>query len=113
MTASPSPIRPSALALLITAVVTGAFCTVAVVSAEPGSRAVLAWSLGVAAALLSAGAYAVTHSVLRNRVLRERLTALNAQIGAQEPNAARRSADAVRLDAAHAAERKALIAAHT
>ncbi|MGW8329614.1 sensor histidine kinase [Streptomyces sp. NPDC055897] len=112
MTASPSPIRPSALALLITAVVTGAFCTAAVVSAEPGSRAVLAWSLAIAAALLSAGAYAVTHSVLRNRVLRERLAALNAQIGAQEANAARRSADAVRLDAAHAAERKALLAAH-
>ncbi|MEU8966202.1 ATP-binding protein [Streptomyces sp. NPDC048491] len=113
MTASPSPVRPSALALLITAVVTGAFCTVAVVTAEPGSRAVLGWSLGIAAALLSAGAYAVTHSVLRNRVLRERLAALNTQISAQEANAARRSADAVRLDAAHAADRKALIAAHT
>ncbi|MFJ4476155.1 sensor histidine kinase [Streptomyces xanthochromogenes] len=112
MTASPSPLRPSALALLITAVVTGAFCTVAVVSAEPDSRAVLGWSLGIAAALLSAGAYAVTHSVLRNRVLRERLAALNTQISAQEANAARRSADAVRLDAAQAAERKALIAAH-
>ncbi|MFB7745676.1 sensor histidine kinase [Streptomyces sp. NPDC056132] len=113
MTASPSPVRPSALALLITAVVTGAFCTVAVVTAEPGSRAVLGWSLGIAAALLSAGAYAVTHSVLRNRVLRERLAALNTQISAQEANAARRSADTVRLDAAHAADRKALIAAHT
>ncbi|MFD7538169.1 ATP-binding protein [Streptomyces sp. NPDC059819] len=113
MTASPSPVRPSALALLITAVVTGAFCTVAVVTAGPGSRAVLGWSLGIAAALLSAGAYAVTHSVLRNRVLRERLAALNTQISAQEANAARRSADAVRLDAAHAADRKALIAAHT
>ncbi|CAM5450965.1 histidine kinase [Streptomyces xanthochromogenes] len=112
MTASPSPLRPSALALLITAVVTGAFCTVAVVSAEPDSRAVLGWSLGIAAALLSAGAYAVTHSVLRNRALRERLAALNTQISAQEANAARRSADAVRLDAAQAAERKALIAAH-
>ncbi|MET9362156.1 ATP-binding protein [Streptomyces sp. NPDC006632] len=113
MTASPSPIRPSALALLITAVVTGAFCTAAVVSATPASRALVGWSLGAAAALLSAGAYAVTHTVLRNRVLRDRLTALNAQIGAQEANAARRSADAVRLDAAQSAERKALIAAHT
>ncbi|MFE9402118.1 sensor histidine kinase [Streptomyces sp. NPDC006530] len=112
MTASPSPIRPSALALLITAVVTGAFCTVAVASAAPGTRAVLGWSLGTAAVLLSAGAYAMTHTALRNRVLRARLTALTAQINAQEANAARRSADAVRLDAAHAAERKALIAAH-
>ncbi|MFG2721179.1 ATP-binding protein [Streptomyces sp. NPDC048416] len=112
MTASPSPIRPSALALLITAAVTGAFCTAAVVSAEPGSRALVGWSLGAAAALLSAGAYAMTHTVLRNRVLRARLTALNAQISAQEANAARRSADAVRLDAAQSAERKALIAAH-
>ncbi|KOU34537.1 sensor histidine kinase [Streptomyces sp. WM6378] len=113
MTASPSLTRPSALALLITAVVTGAFCTVAVVSATPGTRAVVGWSLGAAAALLSAGAYAVTHSVLRNRVLRSRLAALNGQISAQEANAARRSADAVRLDAAQAAERKALVAAHT
>ncbi|MFI6054835.1 sensor histidine kinase [Streptomyces violascens] len=113
MTASPSLTRPSALALLITAVVTGAFCTVAVVSATPGTRAVVGWSLGAAAALLSAGAYAVTHSVLRNRVLRSRLAALNGQISAQEANAARRSADAVRLDAAQAAERKALMAAHT
>ncbi|WP_406508070.1 sensor histidine kinase [Streptomyces sp. NBC_00212] len=113
MTASPSLTRPSALALLITAVVTGAFCTVAVVSATPGTRAVVGWSLGAAAALLSAGAYAVTHSVLRNRVLRSRLAALNGQISAQEANAARRSADAVRLDAAQSAERKALVAAHT
>ncbi|GGU00182.1 sensor histidine kinase [Streptomyces violascens] len=113
MTASPSLTRPSALALLITAVVTGAFCTVSVVAATPGTRAVVGWSLGAAAALLSAGAYAVTHSVLRNRVLRSRLAALNGQISAQEANAARRSADAVRLDAAQAAERKALIAAHT
>ncbi|MFD7166914.1 sensor histidine kinase [Streptomyces violascens] len=113
MTASPSLTRPSALALLITAVVTGAFCTVAVVAATPGTRAVVGWSLGAAAALLSAGAYAVTHNVLRNRVLRSRLAALNGQISAQEANAARRSADAVRLDAAQAAERKALIAAHT
>ncbi|MGW2862574.1 sensor histidine kinase [Streptomyces sp. SDr-06] len=113
MTASPSPTRPSALALLITAVVTGAFCTVAVVSATPGTRALLGWSLGAAAVLLSAGAYAMTHTVLRNRVLRARLTALNAQISAQEANAARRSAEAVRLDAARSAERKALIAAHT
>ncbi|MCX5381740.1 sensor histidine kinase KdpD [Streptomyces sp. NBC_00083] len=113
MTASPSPIRPSALALLITAVVTGAFCTAAVVSAAPASRDLVGWSLGAAAALLSAGAYTTTYSVLRNRVLRERLTALNAQISAQEANAARRSADAVRLDAAQSAERKALIAAHT
>uniref|UniRef100_A0AAU2V769 histidine kinase n=1 Tax=Streptomyces sp. NBC_00003 TaxID=2903608 RepID=A0AAU2V769_9ACTN len=113
MTASPSLTRPSALALLITAVVTGAFCTVAVVSATPGTRAVVGWSLGAAAALLSAGAYAVTHNVLRNRVLRSRLAALNGQISAQEANAARRSADAVRLDAAQAAERKALIAAHS
>ncbi|MFI6473952.1 sensor histidine kinase [Streptomyces sp. NPDC050516] len=113
MTASPSLTRPSALALLITALVTGAFCTVAVVSATPGTRAVVGWSLGAAAALLSAGAYAVTHSVLRNRVLRSRLAALNGQISAQEANAARRSADAVRLDAAQAAERKALVAAHT
>ncbi|MFJ8310877.1 MULTISPECIES: sensor histidine kinase [unclassified Streptomyces] len=113
MTASPSLTRPSALALLITAVVTGAFCTVAVVTAAPGSRAVLGWSLGGAAALLSAGAFAVTHTVLRNRVLRARLAALNGQIGAQEANAARRSADAVRRDAAHAAERRNLVAAHT
>ncbi|GAA2450205.1 sensor histidine kinase [Streptomyces mauvecolor] len=113
MTASPSLTRPSALALLITAVVTGAFCTVAVVAAAPGTRAVVGWSLGAAAALLSAGAYAVTHNVLRNRVLRSRLASLNGQISAQEANAARRSADAVRLDAAQAAERKALVAAHT
>ncbi|MFD7019688.1 ATP-binding protein [Streptomyces sp. NPDC059928] len=112
MTASPSTTRPSTLALLITAVVTGVFCTVAVVAAAPGSRAVLGWSLGGAAALLSAGAYAVTHTVLRNRVLRSRLADLNHQISAQEANAARRSADAVRLDAAQAAERKALHAAH-
>ncbi|MEV5282600.1 ATP-binding protein [Streptomyces sp. NPDC051994] len=112
MTASPSTTRPSTLALLITAVVTGVFCTVAVVAAAPGSRAVLGWSLGGAAALLSAGAYAVTHTVLRNRVLRSRLADLNHQISAQEANAARRSADAVRLDAAQAAERKALLAAH-
>ncbi|MEU9098908.1 ATP-binding protein [Streptomyces sp. NPDC048361] len=112
MKASPSPTRPSASALLITAVVTGAFCTAAVVSATPASRALVGWSLGAAAALLSAGAYAMTYTVLRGRVLRDRLTALNAQIAAQEANAARRSADAVRLDAAHSAERKALIAAH-
>ncbi|MFI6687310.1 sensor histidine kinase [Streptomyces sp. NPDC050485] len=113
MTASPSLTRPSALALLITAVVTGVISTVAVVTAAPGSRAVLGWSLGGAAALLSAGAFAVTHTVLRNRVLRTRLAELNGQIGAQEANAARRSADAVRRDAAHAAERKNLVAAHT
>ncbi|MEU3369445.1 ATP-binding protein [Streptomyces sp. NPDC006660] len=112
MTASPSPTRPSALALLITAVVTGAFCVAAVVSAEPASRALVGWSLATAAVLLSAGAYAMTYLAVRNRVLRDRLAALNAQIGAQEANAARRSADAVRLDATRAAERKALVAAH-
>ncbi|MGW5851694.1 ATP-binding protein [Streptomyces sp. NPDC055254] len=112
MTASPSPLRPSALALLLTAAVGGAFSTAAVAAAPSSVAVPLAWFSASGVLLLSVAAFAVTWTARNARLLRGRLSGLTAELDARDAYIARLTADAARAAAAHAAERGRLTAAH-
>ncbi|MFI5619819.1 sensor histidine kinase [Streptomyces sp. NPDC051567] len=112
MTASPSPLRPSALALLITAVAAGALCAAAVAAAPPSVRTPLAWFSGAGAVLLALAAFAVTWATRTAQLLRARVTGLGAELADRDARIARLTADAARGAAAHTAERGRLAGAH-
>ncbi|WP_461028218.1 ATP-binding protein, partial [Streptomyces sparsus] len=65
------PLKPALLALLISAVVTGAGCAVAVLLAPESIRTPLAYGAGAAAVLLCAAAVTVTRQSQRAQLLRE------------------------------------------
>ncbi|UQW99736.1 roadblock/LC7 domain-containing protein [Streptomyces sp. RerS4] len=113
MTASPSPLRPSALALLITAAVTGALSTAAVAAAPTAVQVPLGWFAASGSLLLAVAAFALTWSLRANRTLRRRLSGLTGELTARDAHIARLTADATRDAAAHTAERARLTAAHT
>ncbi|MET9882956.1 ATP-binding protein [Streptomyces sp. NPDC006430] len=112
MTASSSPLRPSALALLVTALVYGALCTAAVAAAPTSVRTPLAWFAGSGALLLALAAFAVTWSTRTARMLRTRISTLSAELAARDAELARRTADAAREAAAHTHERNRTAATH-
>ncbi|MEU8773643.1 ATP-binding protein [Streptomyces sp. NPDC048606] len=112
MTASPSPLRPSALALLITAAVTGALSTAAVAAAPSAVQTPLGWFAASGSLLLAVAAYALTWSVRANRTLRGRLSGLTGELAARDAHIARLTADAARNSAAHTAEHARLTAGH-
>ncbi|MFD3699127.1 sensor histidine kinase [Streptomyces sp. NPDC058646] len=113
MTAPSSPLRPSALALLITTAVTGAVCTAAVAAAPPAVRVPLAWFSGAGVLLLAVAAFAVVWSTRTARLLRRRISGLGGELAARDAHIARLTADAARDAAAHTAERNRLTAAHS
>ncbi|MDD9375335.1 ATP-binding protein [Streptomyces sp. ZAF1911] len=113
MTASPSPLRPSALALLITAVAGGALTTAAVAAAPSSIATALGWFAGAGVLLLSVSAFAVTWCARTSRVQRARISGLSAELVARDGHIARLIADATRDAAAHTAERSRLTAEHT
>ncbi|WP_327308742.1 ATP-binding protein [Streptomyces sp. NBC_01298] len=112
MTASPSPLRPSALALLITAVAGGALTTAAVAAAPSSIATALGWFAGAGVLLLAVSAFAVTWCLRTSRVQRGRITALGAELAARDGHIARLIADATRDAAAHTAERSRLTGEH-
>ncbi|WP_330294556.1 ATP-binding protein [Streptomyces sp. NBC_00503] len=112
MTASPSPLRPSVLALLITAAAGGALTTAAVAAAPSSIGTPLAWFLGAGVLLLAVAAFAVTWSSRTARVQRRRISGLGAELAARDGHIARLTADAARDTAARTAERARLSADH-
>ncbi|MGW0364463.1 sensor histidine kinase [Streptomyces sp. NPDC002990] len=112
MTAPPSPLRPSALALLITAVIAGALSAAAVAAAPPSVRVPLGWFSGAGVLLLAVAAFTVTWSSHTTRLLRARVSGLGGELAARDAHLARLTADAARGAAAHTAERARLAEAH-
>ncbi|MEU6892557.1 ATP-binding protein [Streptomyces sp. NPDC046557] len=112
MTASPSPLRPSALALLVTAVPAGVLCTAAVAAAPSTVRVPLGWFSVFGVLLLSVAAFAVTWLTRTSRLLRRRIAALGADIATRDGHLARLTADAARDAAARTAEHARLTLEH-
>lgn len=112
MTAPPSPLRPSALALLITAVAGGALTTAAVAAAPSSIATALGWFAGAGVLLLAVSAFAVTWCARTSRVQRARISGLSAELVARDGHIARLIADATRDAAAHTAERSRLTGEH-
>ncbi|MEU8460999.1 ATP-binding protein [Streptomyces sp. NPDC029003] len=112
MTASPSPFRPSALALLVTAAAAGALSAAAVSAAPASVQTPLGWFSACGSFLLAVSACAVTWWSRSARLLRGRLTALAGEMAARDAYIARLTADAARDAAAHTSERARLLAAH-
>lgn len=112
MTASPSPLRPSALALLITAVAGGALSTAAVAAAPSSVSTPLGWFAGAGVLLLAVAAFAVTWSARTARLQRGRISALGAELAACDGHIARLLAEAARDAAARTAERSRLTEDH-
>ncbi|MEU3727615.1 ATP-binding protein, partial [Streptomyces sp. NPDC031705] len=112
MTASPSPLRPSALALLVTAAAAGALSTAAVAAAPSAVQVPLAWFSFSGSLLLAVAACAVTWCARSARQLRGRLSALAGEVSARDGYIARLTADAARDTAARTAERTRVAAEH-
>ncbi|MCX4775792.1 sensor histidine kinase [Streptomyces sp. NBC_01264] len=112
MTASPSPLRPSALALLITAVAGGALTTAAVAAAPSSIATALGWFAGAGVLLLAVSAFAVTWCTRTSRVQRARIAALSTELAARDGHIARMIADSTRDTAAYTAERSRLTGEH-
>ncbi|MET9696716.1 ATP-binding protein [Streptomyces sp. NPDC006529] len=113
MTASPSPLRPSALALLLTAAVAGALCTAAVAAAPSTVRTPLAWFSVSGVLLLGIAAFTVTWTTRSARLLRARAAGLAGEVAARDAEISRLTAQGARDAAARTAERQRLIAEHT
>ncbi|MGO4460638.1 sensor histidine kinase [Streptomyces sp. M-16] len=113
MTASPSPLRPSALALLVTAAATGTFSMAAVAAAPSSIQVPLGWFAASGSLLLAVAACAVTWWARSARQLRGRLSEVTRDITDRDAHIARLTADAARETAARTAERNRLVAAHT
>ncbi|WP_432102899.1 ATP-binding protein [Streptomyces sp. bgisy091] len=105
-------IRPTALALLISAAVTGALCLWAVSAAPASVRTPLAWGTGAAAALLSVAVAVTVHTLATARHLRalratdsERFTAETSRlVSTSAAEAQRFTAETARIRAAATAE---------
>ncbi|MGW2676343.1 sensor histidine kinase [Streptomyces sp. NPDC001436] len=113
MTASPSPLRPSALALLVTAVAAGTISAAAVAAAPSGVRAPLAWFAAFGTLLLAVAACAVTWWARTTRQLRAELALLRGEIATRDGYIARLTADAARETAGLTAEVSRLTADHS
>ncbi|MYT24252.1 ATP-binding protein, partial [Streptomyces sp. SID7760] len=113
MTASPSPFRPSAIALTVTAVAAGALSAAAVSAAPASVQTPLGWFSACGSFLLAVSACAITWWSRSARLLRARLSALAGDVAARDAYIARLTADMARDTAAHTAERARLLSAHT
>ncbi|MFD3489663.1 ATP-binding protein [Streptomyces sp. NPDC058690] len=104
--------RPTALALLVSAAVTGSCCLWAVVAAPASVRTPLAWGAGAAAVLLSVAVAATVHARATMRLLRarhaaeaERFTAETSRlVSSSAAEAQRFTAETARIKAAASAE---------
>ncbi|MFF1921316.1 ATP-binding protein [Streptomyces sp. NPDC058221] len=104
--------RPTALALLVTAAVTGSLCLWASLVAPDSARTAVAWGAGAAAVLLSAAVASVVHARGTVRRLREahaaessRFTAETSRmVSASAFEAQRFTAETARMKSAAAAE---------
>ncbi|MFC8260466.1 ATP-binding protein [Streptomyces sp. NPDC057291] len=104
--------RPTALALLVSAAVTGSCCLWAVVAAPASVRTPLAWGAGAAAVLLSVAVAAAVHARVTMRLLRarhaveaERFTAETSRlVSSSAAEAQRFTAESARIKAAASAE---------
>ncbi|MEI7033532.1 sensor histidine kinase [Streptomyces pratensis] len=104
--------RPTALALLLSAAVTGLLTLWAVAAAPDAARTPLAWGAGVAAVLLSVSVAATVHTLGTARALRaqraadaQRFTAETSRlVSASAAEAQRFTAETARLKAAASAE---------
>ncbi|MFJ7209307.1 sensor histidine kinase [Streptomyces sp. NPDC098789] len=112
MTASPSPFRPSALALLLTAAVGGALCTAAVAAAPSTVRTPLAWFSVTGVLLLGIAAFGLTWTTRTAQLLRRRTAGLAADVSARDAEISRLTAAAARDAAARTAERRQLTGDH-
>ncbi|MFD7029367.1 ATP-binding protein [Streptomyces sp. NPDC059917] len=112
MTASPSPFRPSALALLLTAAVGGALCTAAVAAAPSTVQTPLAWFSVTGVLLLGIAAFGLTWTTRTAQLLRRRTAALAADVSARDAEISRLTAAAARDAAARTAERRQLVGDH-
>ncbi|MFE4214649.1 sensor histidine kinase [Streptomyces sp. NPDC056844] len=105
-------LRPTALALLISAAVTGALCLWGVTAAPDAVRAPLAWGTGAAAVLLSVAVAVAVHTLATARRLRalraadaERFTAETSRlVSASAAEAQRFTAETARIRSAASAE---------
>ncbi|MFB6615120.1 ATP-binding protein [Streptomyces sp. NPDC056367] len=115
MSASPTPFRPSAIALLLTAVGGGTLATAAVAAAPSGVQAPLGWFAGFGVLLLAASAFAVSWYSRTARKHRSRAEALARELASRDAYLAHVTHEAGREAAArqqqHAAETAALEAA--
>lgn len=104
--------RPTALALLVTVVITGSLCLWAAVAAPESARTAVAWGAGAAAVLLSAAVATSVHARATVRRLREmhaaessRFTAETSRmVSASAYDAQRFTAETARMKSAAAAE---------
>ncbi|MFD9454509.1 sensor histidine kinase [Streptomyces sp. NPDC059985] len=112
MTASPSPLRPAVLALLIAAVATGALSMAAVAAAPSSVREPLGWFSASGSLVLSVAACALTWTLRGSRLLRGRLNALTRELADRDAHLARLTAEATRETAARTAERTRLVGEH-
>ena len=104
--------RPTALALLVSAAVTGSLCLWAVAAAPASVRTPLAWGAGSAAVLLTAAVTVAVHSLLTARGLRalraadaQRFTAETSRlVSSSAAEAQRFTAETARIRAAAATE---------
>ncbi|MFF4369134.1 sensor histidine kinase [Streptomyces sp. NPDC001594] len=113
MTASPSPLRPSALALVVTAVAAGTISAAAVAAAPTGVRAPLGWFAAFGTLLLALAAFTVTWCARTTRQLRGSLALLGGEVATRDAYIARLTADAARETADLSAELARLTADHT
>ncbi|MFC8226811.1 sensor histidine kinase [Streptomyces sp. NPDC057287] len=105
-------LRPTALALLISAAVTGALCLWAVAAAPASVRTALAWGAGAAAVLLCVAVTVTVHTLATARNLRalraadsERFTAETSRlVSTSAAEAQRFTAETARIRAAASAE---------
>jgi signal transduction histidine kinase len=104
--------RPTALALLVSAAVTGSCCLWAVLAAPASVRTPLSWGAGAAALLLSVAVAVAVHARATTRLLRghnaveaQRFTAETSRlVSSSAADAQRFTAEAARIKAAAAAE---------
>ncbi|NED86648.1 ATP-binding protein [Streptomyces sp. SID11233] len=104
--------RPTALALLVTVVITGSLCLWAVLAAPDSARTAVAWGAGAAAVLLSAAVATAVHARATVRRLREanaaetsRFTAETSRmVSASAQEAQRFTAETARVKSSAAAE---------
>ncbi|WP_392671994.1 sensor histidine kinase [Streptomyces sp. LN785] len=105
-------LRPTALALLVSAALTGSCCLWAVLAAPASVRTPLAWGASAAAALLSVAVAVAVHARVIARLLRARHTAESERFTAETSrlvstsaaDAQRFTAEAARIKAAAATE---------
>ncbi|WP_309031259.1 sensor histidine kinase [Streptomyces alfalfae] len=110
------PLRPSALVLLICALVTAALTATAVALAPSSARAPLAWGAGAAALALSVAVAAAFHGARTSALLRRQLVAAHQEMDRLAHEQARHAAEFghehTRLTERHAREVAALTAEH-